>query len=198
MRACLPYSTLSVRINLVCYHTTCLAYSRHSTLPHLTSCYPNPHLALTLFETPPIIDTHISQIHTTPHHPKGRGRGRGLAQSKRLVMRWGSSRSPHLLARCKALSSKTSSRPPFHQWYSSGRGGLSIVNPNIAAVLATPPSTESQPGEQITVVGFVRTIRNQKLRSFVEVGDGSTVYPLQAVLEPLQAKGSVSRTCLQR
>lgn len=44
------------------------------------------------------------------------------------------------------------------------------------------------------MVGFVRTIRNQKLRSFVEVGDGSTVYPLQAVLEPLQAKGLTTGT----
>ena len=69
------------------------------------------------------------------------------------------------------------------------------MNPSIAAVLASPPSTESQPRQQITVVGFVRTVRNQKLRSFVAVGDGSTVHPLQAVLEPLHAKGSVSSEC---
>lgn len=114
-----------------------------------------------------------------------------------MNMKWGSTRSPHLLTRCKALRLKTCFRPLFRQSYSSGRGGLSILNPSIAAVLASPPSTESQPRQQITVVGFVRTIRNQKLRSFVEVGDGSTVYPLQAVLEPLQAKGSVSSECLQ-
>lgn len=58
-----------------------------------------------------------------------------------------------------------------------------------------PPSLILQRGggtQPVTVAGFVRTIRNQKQRSFVELGDGSTIYPLQAVLSPSHAKGYVS------
>ncbi|KAL8949370.1 MAG: hypothetical protein Q9222_004520 [Ikaeria aurantiellina] len=41
----------------------------------------------------------------------------------------------------------------------------------------------------IDVVGSVRTIRRQKQRTFVEIGDGSTVQSLQAVLNPKDAQG---------
>jgi len=37
------------------------------------------------------------------------------------------------------------------------------------------------------VTGHIRTIRNQKRRSFVEIGDGSTIRSLQALLDPAQA-----------
>lgn len=57
---------------------------------------------------------------------------------------------------------------------------------NIATILATPPRNG---GHAITVEGSIRTIRNQKQRSFVELGDGSTAYPIQAVLDPQLAEG---------
>ncbi|KAL9027772.1 MAG: hypothetical protein Q9196_003754 [Gyalolechia fulgens] len=41
----------------------------------------------------------------------------------------------------------------------------------------------------IEIVGAVRTIRKQKHRAFVEIGDGSSVQSLQAVLNPDQAEG---------
>lgn len=41
------------------------------------------------------------------------------------------------------------------------------------------------------MTGSVRTIRNQKHRSFLELGDGSTTQTLQALLEPTQADGYV-------
>ena len=63
-----------------------------------------------------------------------------------------------------------------------------VSNPSIATLLATPPRGDAH---TITAVGSVRTIRNQKQRSFVELGDGSTVHSLQALLEPAQAEGSV-------
>lgn len=66
-------------------------------------------------------------------------------------------------------------------------------HPSIATILATPPTAH---GEIITAVGSVRTIRNQKQRSFVEIGDGSTVHPVQALLRPAQAQGSVRSLCV--
>ena len=62
------------------------------------------------------------------------------------------------------------------------------ASPNVATVLATPPR---HGGHTITVQGSIRTIRSQKQRSFVELGDGSTAFPLQAVLDPRLAKGHV-------
>lgn len=62
------------------------------------------------------------------------------------------------------------------------------VTANIATILATPPR---HGGHAITVEGSIRTIRNQKQRSFVELGDGSTAHSLQAVLDPQLAQGHV-------
>ena len=62
------------------------------------------------------------------------------------------------------------------------------TKPNVAAILDSKPSDD---GHAITVTGSVRTIRNQKHRSFLELGDGSTTQTLQALLEPAQADGYV-------
>ena len=62
------------------------------------------------------------------------------------------------------------------------------ASPNVATILATPPR---HGGHTITVHGSIRTIRSQKQRSFVELGDGSTAFSLQAVLAPQLAKGHV-------
>ena len=78
--------------------------------------------------------------------------------------------------------------------YSSDRGrGPSLSNPSVASVLALRPDPNGAGPQrtQVTVAGFVRTIRNQKQRSFVELGDGSTLYALQAVVSPSHAKGYV-------
>ena len=82
-------------------------------------------------------------------------------------------------------------RATFHTPYLISRGILSRPAPNIATVLATPPSHDPQLDQDITITGFVRTVRNQKARSFLEIGDGSTIHSLQAVLDPRQAKGYV-------
>ena len=62
------------------------------------------------------------------------------------------------------------------------------ASPNVATILATSPQ---HAGHTVTVEGSIRTIRNQKQRSFVELGDGSTAYSLQAVLDPQLADGQV-------
>lgn len=66
---------------------------------------------------------------------------------------------------------------------------LRISNPNIASLLTHPRLSDDHNSQRVVVTGFVRTVRNQKQRSFVEIGDGSTAESLQAVLEPHQAKG---------
>ena len=65
---------------------------------------------------------------------------------------------------------------------------LTSNDKTIATILATDPDTSLQPTR---VIGTVRTIRNQKRHSFVEIGDGSTSRPLQALLEPHQGEGQV-------
>ena len=70
-----------------------------------------------------------------------------------------------------------------------------LASPSIATILASPPKGDA---ETITAVGSVRTVRNQKQRSFVEIGDGSTVHSLQALLQPAQAERYVFRACRPR
>ena len=76
----------------------------------------------------------------------------------------------------------TDNPSPHNRCYSA----LRISTPNIATILSSEPTDDSQ---KIAVAGSVRTIRNQKNRSFLELGDGSTTHSLQAVLEPQHADG---------
>lgn len=107
-----------------------------------------------------------------------------------MMMLSGLVRSPHRLTRRNLLLCQIACSR--QQYYSSDRGGSpSLSNPSIASVLALRPDPNGPQRTQVTVAGFVRTIRNQKQRSFVELGDGSTVYALQAVVPPSHAKGYV-------
>jgi asparaginyl-tRNA synthetase len=53
----------------------------------------------------------------------------------------------------------------------------------VSKLLDSPPSTDN-----VTVNGFIRSIRNQKARSFAVIGDGTSLQPLQALLTPAQAQ----------
>lgn len=79
----------------------------------------------------------------------------------------------------------TNGAPRLHARLASA---LSTSSPNIATILSTTPADDRH---TITAVGSVRTIRNQKNRSFLGLGDGSTTHSLQVVLEPTQAEGCV-------
>lgn len=46
--------------------------------------------------------------------------------------------------------------------------------------------------EEITLEGFVRSVRKQKRFAFAEISDGSTVKSLQAILTPEQGAAYVS------
>ncbi|KAL8821587.1 MAG: hypothetical protein Q9191_007276, partial [Dirinaria sp. TL-2023a] len=65
---------------------------------------------------------------------------------------------------------------------------LSSSDESIAAILAKEPGTTTG-SNNVRVTGSVRTIRKQKHRCFLEIGDGSTSRPLQAILEPQHAEG---------
>ena len=65
---------------------------------------------------------------------------------------------------------------------------LTFNDHNIATILSKDPQ-EASTLQSTRVVGTIRTIRNQKRHSFVEIGDGSTPRSLQALLEPHQAEG---------
>ncbi|CAG8977153.1 hypothetical protein HYALB_00003374 [Hymenoscyphus albidus] len=55
---------------------------------------------------------------------------------------------------------------------------------SIASLLDRGPADPNN----VCVNGFVRSVRSQKRRSFVDLGDGSTLEPLQALLSPEQAQ----------
>ena len=62
---------------------------------------------------------------------------------------------------------------------------------NVASILALSTSAETKATHYVQVIGHVRTVRKQKYRSFVEIGDGSTIYTIQAMLDSSQAEGYV-------
>lgn len=57
---------------------------------------------------------------------------------------------------------------------------------SIAHILENGPEDSGK----VVVNGFIRSIRNQKQRSFANVGDGTTTKSLQAILTPEQAERS--------
>ncbi len=64
---------------------------------------------------------------------------------------------------------------------------------DIASILALTETGGGEYSRPIEIVAHVRTIRKQKRRSFVELGDGSTTVSLQALLDPNLADGSVNK-----
>lgn len=99
-------------------------------------------------------------------------------------------RAFRVLHRCPRSRIPTSPFPSplLLQSRAQSASALRTTKPNVAAVLDSKPSDD---GHAITVTGSVRTIRNQKHHSFLELGDGSTTRTLQALLEPAQADGYV-------
>ncbi|KAI9666311.1 MAG: asparaginyl-tRNA synthetase [Bathelium mastoideum] len=69
------------------------------------------------------------------------------------------------------------------------RRSSKISTATVAALLETPASNGTPTSRDVTVTGFVRSVRKQKQRAFVALGDGSSYEPLQAVIQPEQAHG---------
>ena len=99
-------------------------------------------------------------------------------------MIWRSIRSSHFLP---ATCPGNLFIPPCRRWLSNKSSPSAYQN--IATILDFRPSTEQQESQPIVVTGHVRTVRNQKARSFVEIGDGSSIHSLQAIVAPWQAVG---------
>ncbi|KAI9745879.1 MAG: asparaginyl-tRNA synthetase [Claussenomyces sp. TS43310] len=70
------------------------------------------------------------------------------------------------------------------RWYHSSGSESGSTLSSVATLLESPPPE----GKNVTVAGFVRSIRNQKTRSFLSIGDGTSLEPLQALLSPNQAQ----------
>lgn len=70
-----------------------------------------------------------------------------------------------------------------------------LTLPSIATLLSTKttnlttPSTQQQ---EYKVNGYIRSVRKQKHVAFAALGDGSTIEPLQVVLNPRQAERWIS------
>jgi asparaginyl-tRNA synthetase len=82
------------------------------------------------------------------------------------------------LSRCLRLAS-THSQRTLHSSAPTTKASLSV-----AELLDTPPAAP----DNVIVNGFVRSVRNQKNRSFASIGDGSSLEPLQALLTPQQGQ----------
>ncbi|KAI9881198.1 MAG: asparaginyl-tRNA synthetase [Pleopsidium flavum] len=67
----------------------------------------------------------------------------------------------------------------------------------IAQVLETSSTSDRKAPSIVNVAGTVRTVRKQKRISFAAIGDGSTIQPLQIVLEPVQAQGLSTGTTVE-
>ncbi|CZR57876.1 related to asparaginyl-tRNA synthetase (mitochondrial) [Phialocephala subalpina] len=63
----------------------------------------------------------------------------------------------------------------------------------IARILEEKPADPTD----VVVTGFIRSIRNQKQRSFASIGDGSSLEPLQALLTPAQAQSLSTGTAVR-
>ncbi|KAF2864643.1 hypothetical protein BDV95DRAFT_555765 [Massariosphaeria phaeospora] len=68
---------------------------------------------------------------------------------------------------------------------------------NIAALLATTSHPRpQQPGQTLTLNGWVHTVRKQKRVAFAAIGDGSSMRTVQLVLSPEQADGLSTGTAV--
>jgi asparaginyl-tRNA synthetase len=65
------------------------------------------------------------------------------------------------------------------------------IKPTIASLLASRKLDGAAKKEEVTVEGFIRTIRKQKRHAFAEIGDGSTAEALQVLMEPAKAERQV-------
>lgn len=64
---------------------------------------------------------------------------------------------------------------------------LSTRTVRIADLLQSTPSDDTTLTKDVTVHGFVRSVRRQKRIAFAAIGDGSTLRSLQIVLDPITA-----------
>lgn len=94
-------------------------------------------------------------------------------------MIWHYPRQPWLMFRCIQLHicRRYSSKPLAGEYRT------------IAQVFESSQPFDSDRPSLISVTGTVRTVRKQKKISFAAIGDGSTIQPLQVVLQPAQAEG---------
>ncbi|KAH8819795.1 asparaginyl-tRNA synthetase-like protein [Xylogone sp. PMI_703] len=85
----------------------------------------------------------------------------------------------------------TATAPSLHRSRPPARPAPAAVP--ISKLLASQPADP----DNVTVNGFVRSIRQLKSRSFASIGDGSSLEPLQALLTPEQAHSLSTGTAVR-
>lgn len=97
----------------------------------------------------------------------------------------------HLPLRSTATAAPSWAISPLTRRYATSGSGSSSASGNVASrsiarLLEWKPQEEVR---DVVVNGFVRSVRSMKLRSFVALGDGSSLASLQALVPTNQAQG---------
>lgn len=100
------------------------------------------------------------------------------------------------LRNTQATVTHSSAISPLTRRYATGGSGsasasasASVASRSIARLLEWKPQEEVR---DVVVNGFVRSVRSMKSRSFVALGDGSSLASLQALVPTNQAQGCAS------
>lgn len=97
----------------------------------------------------------------------------------------------HLPSRSTAtVASYPAVSPLTRRYVTSGSGSASasgnVASRSVARLLEWKPQEEAR---DVVVNGFIRSVRSMKSRSFVALGDGSSLASLQALVPTNQAQG---------
>lgn len=91
----------------------------------------------------------------------------------------------HLPLRSTATVASAPATSPFTRRYVT-TGSSNVASRSIAKLLEWKPQEEVR---DVVVNGFIRSVRSMKSRSFVALGDGSSLASLQALVPTNQAQG---------
>lgn len=83
---------------------------------------------------------------------------------------------------------KRSVAGPSITGFAARRDKSATTRQSVAELLELSPQADAP--ESVELRAFIRSIRKQKKKAFAAVDDGSSLRPLQAVLEPEQAQRS--------
>lgn len=93
----------------------------------------------------------------------------------------------HLPSRSTAtVASYRSVSPATRRYVTSGSASGNVASRSVARLLEWKPQEEAR---DVVVNGFIRSVRSMKSRSFVALGDGSSLASLQALVPTNQAQG---------
>lgn len=93
----------------------------------------------------------------------------------------------HLPLRSTAtVASYPAASPATRRYVTSGSASGNLASRSVARLLEWKPQEDAR---DVVVNGFIRSVRSMKSRSFVALGDGSSLASLQALVPTNQAQG---------